>query len=183
MSSTSFNIIDPLFLLYRLQQSNCLSRWKQHISYSHSHVDRLLLFSFPRSQCRLGWIWTCIFMCLLESVSCTTLLSSTLPCLSNPFAHSTVFDRTNHPFYLVWPIISCLLPCLTNLNTKSAVLLKSEFLPAKSELVALLIFGLLLCLLLILTLCNESSWVYCLPFSLTTGDKSRLHNKIFLVLL
>jgi len=121
------------FLFYRLQQSNCLSRWKQQISYNHSHMDRLLLFSFLRSHCRLGWIWTCIFMSLLEPVSCTTTLSSTLPCLTSPFVHSTVFDQTNHPFYLVWPIISYLLPCLTNLNTQSAVLLKSEFLPASQN--------------------------------------------------
>jgi len=98
MSSTSFNVIDPPFLFYRLTPSDCLSWQKQQMSCSHSHVDHLLFVSFPRSQCRLIWIYTCIFMSLLVSVPCTT---STLPYLTNAIVH-----------YRLWPNQSTALPCL-----------------------------------------------------------------------
>jgi hypothetical protein len=171
MSSVSFNAIDPVFLFYRLPQSDCLSWWKQQISCSDSHKSRLLLVWFPCSQCRLIWIWACISMSSLESVSCTTVLSFTLPCLTNLIVHSTVFDQTNHPFYRFWSTIQCLLPCLTILSPSLLRFTRYGFvevwiLSCMSELVALLIFPLLLCLPLILTLCNESSWIYCLQFSL-----------------
>jgi hypothetical protein len=97
---------------------------------------------------------------------------------NNAIVHSTVFVLPYHAFYRVERILS---PILLRFTRHSFV--EVWILTCKSELVELLIFGLLLCLLLILILCNESSWIYCLPFSLTMADKFRLQNVTYLVLL
>ena len=80
---------------------------------------------------------------------------------NNSIIHSTVFDQSHHPFYCLWPNQSSILPCLTYYIMPSAVFNESYhpiygfvevwILTCKSELVALLTFGMLLCLLLILT--------------------------------